>query len=37
MLTEVKPRIASRARAGSSRREEGGGGKTAMDLYRLAV
>jgi hypothetical protein len=32
MQAEARPRIASRARAGSGRRE-GGGGKTAMDLY----
>jgi hypothetical protein len=31
-VREFKPRIASNARA-SSGREEGGGGKTAIDLY----
>ena len=32
MQAEARPRMASRARAGSGR-EEGGGGKTAIDLY----
>ena len=34
MQAEARPRIASRARAGSDR-GEGGGRKTAMDLYMM--